>query len=1019
MATIMYSGHKQNCRFSNWRSTTVLAILLVLPPAIAEAQGKGDGVEVRAVSPAMVDATPGEIMSFSFRVTSTTDTQEEFIEFVELPAGWQTVIPTSSLALEPAETAVRVVAITIPRRAPAGSYELTYEVRGERDYAIQDSETVTVAVVTVADIALLVEETPDTTIAGDEYQAKLRVINQGNAEVTLKLTARSASQYPSRIEPDKTVLSPGGSEPVLLTVKTDKQVTQRLRHVCQVTAQIVPADGDQDRVTQTIIVDVLPRAVRKFDPYHRIPAKLTARALGGDRGAGFQLQLEGEGNLSEQGNAQIEFLFRGPDVQNAGFFGQRSEYRVNYAADDFSVLLGDHNYTLSRLTDYAQYGRGLGFSLRPASRAELGAHYMTGRWLGAGDGDGQVGAYASSYLGDRTQLKLNLLHRTEHDPADEQFEDTVWSVESNVRPVKDMTVELEYGRSSSTQGAGVSDDAYRVEIDGSLQSKFHYSFNKIHAGPYYRGSYRDSDYLSGAMSVPLLPGLRGRASYQSARRNLELRTDQSGAPEEHLLRAGLHYAISRDLYVSLDSDSLKYHDLVSSQEHDCREQALGIGVGGSGRDYSFRVGVRLGTHQNLITSERTGIQYYSFYGSYRPSRRHLITLYAGTGSDRLPGARLLVPSNNLGLSAAWEANDRLDFRLNYLMYGGDDQGAHADLCATYREPDDTTWMLQVRRIGPREWHSSENTYMLSYTQPVFIPAGKKESIGILKGLVYDAEDAERRGIRRAVLSVGSTTATTDRDGRFVFGGLPPGTHSVSVERDSIGLERTTTMRLPLEAEVKPGEVTELDIGVTTAAALSGVVRVGQTDPADAGAGDEAGSYIVGAPGEGTAPEPGAGLEGVLVELADGDEVHRRLTGKAGEFSFTHMRPGQWRLKVYDYSLPPFHAPEPSETTVELKSGDSQEVTVDVLPRRRRIQMIDTGEPEVITTEPAPSPSGEDEPGPGHQADQPSAGADQPEPPSTEAPPRDEMQRQNGRKVLPPPGKVKLIDKALLRRSPSP
>jgi uncharacterized membrane protein len=100
----------------------VVALLLVLPLSGATAQSKGDGVEVRAVSPAMVDATPGEIISFSFRVTSKTDSQEEFIESVELPTGWQTVIPTSSLTLEPAEATARVVAITVPRRAPAGSY---------------------------------------------------------------------------------------------------------------------------------------------------------------------------------------------------------------------------------------------------------------------------------------------------------------------------------------------------------------------------------------------------------------------------------------------------------------------------------------------------------------------------------------------------------------------------------------------------------------------------------------------------------------------------------------------------------------------------------------------------------------------------------------------------------------------------------------------------------------------------------------------------------------------------------
>jgi hypothetical protein len=90
----------------------------------------------------------------------------------------------------------------------------------------------------------------------------------------------------------------------------------------------------------------------------------------------------------------------------------------------------------------------------------------------------------------------------------------------------------------------------------------------------------------------------------------------------------------------------------------------------------------------------------------------------------------------------------------------------------------------------------------------------------------------------------------------------------------------------------------------------------------------------------------------------------------------------------------------------------------VVPRRRRIQMIDTGPPEVIATEPSVSQRREDEPGPGaHGVDQPPFEIHEAEPPSTEPSPRDESQRETGRKVLPPLGGAKLIDKGLLRPSP--
>jgi hypothetical protein len=60
------------------------------------------------------------------------------------------------------------------------------------------------------------------------------------------------------------------------------------------------------------------------------------------------------------------------------------------------------------------------------------------------------------------------------------------------------------------------------------------------------------------------------------------------------------------------------------------------------------------------------------------------------------------------------------------------------------------------------------------------------------------------------------------------------------------------------------------------------------------------------------------------------------------------------------------------------------------------------------------------PGPGaHEVDQAPAGTDQLEPTTTAVSPRDEKQRRNGREVLGPPGKVKLIDRNLLRRPAAP
>jgi hypothetical protein len=90
---------------------------------------------------------------------------------------------------------------------------------------------------------------------------------------------------------------------------------------------------------------------------------------------------------------------------------------------------------------------------------------------------------------------------------------------------------------------------------------------------------------------------------------------------------------------------------------------------------------------------------------------------------------------------------------------------------------------------------------------------------------------------------------------------------------------------------------------------------------------------------------GRGLGNTLVEITQGEEVLRQLTDEKGRFSFEDIRPGKWKLKIYDYDLPLHHYLEQEEFQIELTSGEQKEITARVLPRLRPIQIIDEGQIE--------------------------------------------------------------------------
>ncbi len=85
-----------------------------------------------------------------------------------------------------------------------------------------------------------------------------------------------------------------------------------------------------------------------------------------------------------------------------------------------------------------------------------------------------------------------------------------------------------------------------------------------------------------------------------------------------------------------------------------------------------------------------------------------------------------------------------------------------------------------------------------------------------------------------------------------------------------------------------------------------------------------------------------GLRNILVELSNGDEVIRTLTNYKGEFTFTGVRPGHWKLKAYDHNLPDYHYLEAGEMDLELQPSATARVLLRVLPRLRPVRIIDEG-----------------------------------------------------------------------------
>jgi len=962
------------------RLTTLLAfVLCACAPGVAQERG----VEVRLVSPKLQDASPGHILSLSFLVTSHTEQDEEFIENLRLPEGWRAVIPAASFRLRPAEATTRLVAFQVAQDAPAGRYEVAYGVRSQRDPAIQHADTVTIAVLAVTKLSLLIEEQPERVIAGDSFEAKLRLVNQGNAELQVRIDAHSQENYPAKIDATEVTVAAGKSALLRLTVQTYAQENRRRTLVVGVQARASVKESVAT-ASATVAVEIIPRVSGKLDMYHRLPMRATLRLAGRDGGLRPQMEIEGRGTVDEEGMRHVDFAVRTPTVRDAGPFSEVDLYRLGYSTPSFALRAGDMSYSLSRLTSSWSYGRGLALDFPSSDRTlASGVYYLDERW---GKPDRQEGGlYLAQRINDTVWARLNFL-RQERDASNTQpgIHDTVWSMETRLTPRDDTSLEMEYANSDSSRAGGLDGDAYRVALDGRFRRNSYYNFYVIHASPNYYGAYTDSQYVYGTVSIPIAEATQASISYRTYERNLHLLADRSSAPREEQWSVGFDHRLAQGWYTFVGYDRFARRDALPPSEYDYDEQALGVGLGRSTRDYSLRFNMRAADQRDrLRTTSRTGYNY-ELFATYRPRQENFFSLHVGCGdNDALRGSYLLRESSSLTLLTSWQPRPDLNLDFWYTKYGFNSsdrpESDQYSFRLRQRLPNSHEIALQARH-NTRELWESETSYELAYTIPLGLAVSRKKTVGSVRGRVYDAQLAERPGIAGAILRINAATAVTNQAGEFVFPSAAPGTYQIYLDRASIGLDRVTEQKLPLTVEVVAGETTEVEIGVVRAAAVKGTVLLipandnngngngnrnghgngngngafvigqpgnnnngnGNGNRNGHGNGNGNGASVIGQPGNNNATHGPTVLPNILVELANGQEVLRRVTDHKGQFVFESLRPGSWRLKVYDHNLPAYHYLETSEQDLTLEPGQSIEITLRVLPKARQIRFIDEG-----------------------------------------------------------------------------
>jgi hypothetical protein len=202
-------------------------------------------------------------------------------------------------------------------------------------------------------------------------------------------------------------------------------------------------------------------------------------------------------------------------------------------------------------------------------------------------------------------------------------------------------------------------------------------------------------------------------------------------------------------------------------------------------------------------------------------------------------------------------------------------------------------------------------------------------------------------------------------GGFIFPTVAPGTYYLSMNTARAEGNWVPFHPMPMELTVVGGKDRVLDLPLTHGAAVSGRVIAYKAAPTGGGNvfGEKDQHFIIGENGaqngslqtEETGLVEDHGLSNILVELTNGS-FNRRFTDRKGYFTFDQLTPGTYTLKVHSNNLPSYHYLAAETFEFELLPGEEKEIEIKVLPKKRKIHIIDEG--DTLVEEEKKEPAGE-------------------------------------------------------------
>ena len=350
-----------------------------------------------------LSSNPGKVNTVVAELQNNTDNTIQAQVHFFFPEEWKAFQNTFRVQIAPNQKIKKLVSFVVAYKAIAGKYAVNYTAKnvGTGNILLQNKFEFLVNPIDKLEIVPM--DIQPISRAGSRVTGTFLVKNLSNQKQHIELYSNRGE-----VSGDQVItMKPFDSQ--IVTLNSDLSIETRVesRHSFNLLG-IIP--GTAVRESAYLQTTILP--VKDFSDSNRrrLPGYVSLNYLqqkSNERDAtGLQGAFFVSGSLSKTKKKRLEVSLQGPNQQNNTDILLYDEYYATYETDHFRARVGDHNFTLSRLTEYSRNARGFGLDLFFPEH-QMGAFVAMPRFFP--DLKYETGIYFTNKFNDNNSVSFNYL----------------------------------------------------------------------------------------------------------------------------------------------------------------------------------------------------------------------------------------------------------------------------------------------------------------------------------------------------------------------------------------------------------------------------------------------------------------------------------------------------------------------------------------------------------------------------------------------------------------------------------